>query len=175
MSGEHGYGSTRYGESRYGEGEEPPEGEETRAAQLREQRGPPEPDTPTDAEAFGAGLRLAGAPAETDAEQFPWDLTITDGGSLATTAGVAMLGQDLAFALAAETAPINGQLSPERLADLANSYKNVLERDPRIARLIGQPDVRRGGVDTVRAEVAVIGEDNQRHDLVLPVDASASV
>ena len=169
------YGEAERGEHRYGEGREPPEGEDTRAAQLAEQRGPPEPDTPTDAEAFGAGLKLAGSPAETDDEQIPWDLVITDEGSLATVSGLEMLGQDLAFGLAYETEPLNTQLTDERLADLANEYRNVIDIDPRIERLLQQPegvDVRRGGVDTVRADIRALCRDGQLHDIVIPVDAT---
>lgn len=171
------YGETDYGESRYGEGAEPPDERETRAAQLKEQRGPPEREAVTDAEAFGAGLELAGSRSEhgdSGDERLPWDLVVNDAGSLATISGIDMLGQDLAFALARETSPINGLLSDERKADLANEYKTVIERDPRIERLAGPIEVEQAGVDSVRAEVDVLSASGELHeDVVIPVSPVA--
>ena len=167
------YGETDFGESRYGEGESPPDQRETRAAQLAEQRGPPEREAVTDAEAFGAGLRLAEARSEhgdSSDEPLPWDLVINEAGSFATISGIPMLGQDLSFALARETSPINGKLTDERMADLANEYRGVIERDPRVQRVASPIEVYQGGVDSVEAEVDIIGDDGELHEgVVIPV------
>ncbi|EMA47986.1 hypothetical protein [Halococcus saccharolyticus] len=163
------YGETRYGEFRWGEGEESPEPEDSRAAQLAEQRGREEADRPTPREAFGAGLKLAGAPSETDDGQVAWDLVVNEQGSLATTSGVEMLGQDLAFAISRETDPVIGQPTPETFADLANQYSNVVTRDPRVYRVPEPPEVYRSGVDTIGAEMQILAADDEYHDVVIPV------
>ena len=168
------YGETDFGESRYGEGESPPDQRETRAEQLVEKRGPPEREAVTDIEAFGAGLKLAEARSEhgdSSDEPLPWDLVVNDAGSLATISGIPMLGQDLSFALARETSPINGKLTDERMSDLANEYRGVIERDPRVQRIPDRGiEVYQAGVDSVEAEVDIIGDDGELHEgVVIPV------
>ena len=170
------YGETDYGGSRYGE-IEPSDERETRAEQLAEARGPPEREAVSDAEAFGSGLKLAEARSEYDDSSdgpLPWDLVVNDAGSFATVSGIDMLGQDLGFALSRETSPINGKLTNERMADLANEYQNVIERDPRIERLASPIEVYQAGVDTVEAEVDVLASDGELHPgVVIPVSPVA--
>lgn len=154
----------QYGQGRYGEvsrgGSEPSE------PGVRAVRPEPEPapDHPTPAEAFGAGLELAGADAE-----HSWDLVVDESGSLAAVEGTEMLGQDLAFGLdEAIRDRLGGRIQPDDYPDIERDVLDALEADPRIARALSVT-ARDAGSDTIGVEAAVGDEIGQRHELVIPL------
>jgi hypothetical protein len=100
-----------------------------------------------------------------------FDAEVAQTGSLELTAGIDILGRDLAFGVAAairEAGLLGQRLTSGTLTDIETTTRGVARRDSRVARVVTVSATESGSEHT-RAEVRIelIAETDERGEFVL--------
>lgn len=102
-----------------------------------------------------------------------WDVEVASSGSIGVTAGLDVLGRDLAFALNQELGSVRGtRLTPDDRNNIKSTVEDIATEDTRVDRIIKPIEVgsrRDGDIVTATVTLEVVAATGDRAEFILPL------